>query len=489
MIALARPWPLFLLVVAVSLYRYGAWTLVDGISLLSEEAQYWTWAQTPAWGYYDKPPMIAWLIHLAEKLWGSDAEWVLKTLPLLLYPLTTMLVYALGRRLFDPATGRDAALLFLLMPGVSLSAALLTPDVPLLLFWALALWFLWAAIEHNRWQDWLLLGLACGLGLLSRYNMAFFAFGTLAFVFGHPAERRLLINPRLHAAAGIAALVFLPNLLWNLDHQLVSFRHHAEASQPGGELLHPLALLKFFGAQFAVFGPLSFALLLWGLVQLPMWRRAERETRFLLAFCTAPLLLICGIALLSHASPGWGAPLYLAGALLVARLFRERRSWLKRALAVNVVLALLLYHALPLTQMAGIPLQTGHDAYQRLRGADDIGYQAQRLMQEYGDLRLLADDPRLMATLLYYGRPQRDPRFWTPPGLVPQNHYQLSIPLQADDKGAFLWVTESPVPTEVLVRFSHFERLPDLVTEPYPGLARRYEAWRVEGFKGYEPQD
>ena len=103
---LARPWPLFLLAVAVSLYRYWAWTVTDGISLSSEEALYWTWAQAPDWGYYSKPPMIAWLIHLAGELWASDAERVIKAIPLLLHPLTTLLVYALGRRLYDPVAVR-----------------------------------------------------------------------------------------------------------------------------------------------------------------------------------------------------------------------------------------------------------------------------------------------------------------------------------------------------------------------------------------------
>ncbi|MDM4772092.1 glycosyltransferase family 39 protein [Solimonas sp. SE-A11] len=485
---LARPWPLFLLAVAVSLYRYWAWTLADGISLSSEEALYWTWAQSPDWGYYSKPPMIAWLIHLAGELWASDAERVIKAIPLLLYPLTTLLVYALGRRLYDPATGRDAALLFLLMPALFLSAFVVTPDVPLLLAWAAALWFLWAAVQGNRWRDWLLLGLCCGLGLLSRYSMSFFVFGVLAFALGHPAEHRLLLNPRLYVAAGIAALVLLPNVLWNLEHDLVTYRIHAEISQLGESLVHPGALFEFFVAQFGIFGPLSLALLVLGLARLPMWRRGTRELRFLLAFCAAPLLLICGIALLTHASATWAAPLYLAGAVLVAALYREQRPWILRALELNAVLGMALYHYPAVLKATGRPLEPRYDAFQQLRGWDQIGYQAQREIQEYGDLRLLTDDGPLTASLIYYARPLKDPRIWVLPGQPPQDHYQLTMPLQQGDDGPFLWVTAGPAATEVLLRFSRFERLPDLETESYPGLRRRYEAWRVEGFKGYEPR-
>lgn len=489
MSALARPWPLFLLILGVSLYRFGAWSMVEGISLFSDEAQYWTWAQQPDWGYYSKPPAIAWLIWLTTHLAGSEAEWALKLGPLLVYPLTAMGVYALGRRLHDAETGRDAALLFLLMPALSMSSALITTDVPLLLFWTAALWFLWAALNGNAWRDWLLLGVAAGLGLLSKYNMAFFAFAALVFALGHPAELRLLLNPRLYAAAGVALLVFLPNILWNLDHQFVTVRHHAEISGLDQALIHPGAFLEFFGAQFGVFGPISFALLLVALAQLPMWRRASRQTRFLLAFSAAPLLLICGLALLSHAYANWGAPLYVAASVLVAARFREQRLWLRRALWLNIGLGLLLFHYPAALRAVGIPLQQRYDAYQRIRGWDEVGYAAQRLMQEYGDLRLLTDERKLTATLLYYARPLQEPRIWTPPGTPPQNHYQISMPLQDSDRGAYLWVTEAPAATEVLVRFGHFERLPDIEVEPYPGLRRRYEAWRVEGFKGYAPQD
>jgi len=482
---LARPAPLFLLVAAVSLYRFWAWSQVEGISLFSDEAQYWFWAQAPDWGYYSKPPMIAWLIWLTTHAFGSEAEWALKVVPLLLYPLTTMGVYALGRRLFEAEVGRDAALLFLLMPALSLSAVLVTTDVPLLLFWTGALWFLWAALNGNAWRDWLLLGLCAGLGLMSKYNMAFFAFAVLAFALMHRQEHRLLLNPRLYVAGALALLVFLPNLLWNRAHQFITFQHHAQIAELGGPLIHPKAFFEFLAAQFGVFGPVSFALLLLALAQTPMWRKTGRQTRFLLAFCGSPLLLILGLALLSHAEANWGAPLYIAAAVLVAAHCRGQRRWLQAALAVNLLLGALLYHYVPVLEAAGLPLQQRYDAYRRLRGWDELGYQTQRLMQEYGDTRLLTDERNLTAWLVYYARPLDRPRIWAPPQRPPQNHFELAMPLRAEDDGAFLWVTQPPARTEVLVQFRQFERMPDLLVEPYPGLQRHYEVWRVEGFKGY----
>ena len=40
------------------------------LELYPDEAQYWLWSRTLAFGYYSKPPLIAWSI------WASTAPWV-----------------------------------------------------------------------------------------------------------------------------------------------------------------------------------------------------------------------------------------------------------------------------------------------------------------------------------------------------------------------------------------------------------------------------
>lgn len=481
---LQRPGPLLLLVLAVGLYRYAAWGLAEGISLFSDEAQYWTWAQDLDWGYYSKPPLIAALIRFTTALAGSDAEWAIKLGAVLVYPLTTMLVYALGRSLYRPAVGRDAALLFLLMPAVSMSAVIISTDVLLLACWAAALLGFWRALNGNAWRDWFLIGLAAGLGLLSKYNMAFFAFAVVVFTL-HPAERRLWLNPRLWVAGLLALLVLLPNLLWNLRHDFVTFRHHADISGLERALFHPEELLEFFGAQFLVFGPVSFGLLLAALGRWRLWREAPRETRLLLAFSAAPLLLMLSLALVSHAYANWGAPLYVAAAVLVAALMQSRPRWLQAALAVNLALGLVFYHSAALIEAAGLPLQKRYDLYHRVRGWDEVGYRMQRLLQEYPETRLLASDRKLLALLMYYARPLPEPRIWAAPGQGIANHYAMSLPLRGGDPGPFLWIRGDHPDAATLARFAGAERLPDLVVRPYAGLERRYQVWRVEGFRGY----
>ena len=76
--------------------------------------------------------------------------------------------------------------------------------VLLTLFWALALWAYLRALDHDRWRDWLLLGIVCGLGLLSKYTMA--AFLGAAFLHLLVFRRDRLASAKPWAASLLASL-------------------------------------------------------------------------------------------------------------------------------------------------------------------------------------------------------------------------------------------------------------------------------------------
>src|SRR5262249_43581731 len=132
-------------------WRQGAWLALgtmlavrlvalalNGTDLFFDEAQYWTWSLEPAFGYYSKPPLIAWAIALSTGVCGSS-EFCIRLPSPLIHTATAAAIFALGNRLFGPRTGFLAALAFATLPGVSLSAGIISTDVPLLLFWSLAL--------------------------------------------------------------------------------------------------------------------------------------------------------------------------------------------------------------------------------------------------------------------------------------------------------------------------------------------------------------
>ena len=66
------------------------------VDLFYDEAQYWSWSRDLAFGYYSKPPLLAWLIAVAEQACGS-AEWCVRAPAPILYCATSLVVYAIGR--------------------------------------------------------------------------------------------------------------------------------------------------------------------------------------------------------------------------------------------------------------------------------------------------------------------------------------------------------------------------------------------------------
>ena len=137
---------------------------LNGTDLFFDEAQYWSWSLEPAFGYYSKPPLIAWLIGLATSVCGPSELCVRLPSPLV-HTGTAVAVFLLGRQLYDAQTGALAGLAFATLPGVSLSAGIISTDVPLLFCWAVALLALVHLVDSRAWWPSLLLGLALGLGV------------------------------------------------------------------------------------------------------------------------------------------------------------------------------------------------------------------------------------------------------------------------------------------------------------------------------------
>ncbi len=78
-------------VFAVTLARL-FWLVHGGADLYPDEAQYWLWSLHPAWGYYSKPPLVAWLIALSTYAFG-DGEAAVRLAAPLLHFATALVVF------------------------------------------------------------------------------------------------------------------------------------------------------------------------------------------------------------------------------------------------------------------------------------------------------------------------------------------------------------------------------------------------------------
>ncbi len=460
---------------------------VNGTDLFFDEAQYWAWSQEPAFGYYSKPPLIAWIIRGSTESCGLS-EFCVRLPSPVIYTGTSIAVFLLGRRLYDTRTGALSGLAFATLPGVALSSGLISTDVPLLLFWALALLGLSAMFDTRGLWPVVVLGLAFGVGLNAKYAMGWFLVCLAVYLIVAPERRTILKDVRLYAALGLGLLMIVPNLVWNYTNSFATFTHTADNAKWSGSLLNPGKALEFFGAQFGVFGPILFGVLL--VIVWRAWKQRPGEPdRMLLAFSIPIIAIIMFQALISRAHANWAATAYVAATVLVvATMIRDGAwGWLKASFAINIAVLILI--AVGTTSAGRISLPVQPDPFARVLGWEEVAAATQaELEKARGEGRpfsaVVTDNRSVAAELLYYMRDEQTPVLSWRRGGHPRDHFELTRPLTTSVTGPVLFVTIRKGEPELSEAFATAQKVDVRELPAGDNATRQVTFYALSGYKG-----
>ena len=459
------------------------WLAGDPINLYPDEAQYWLWSRSLAFGYFSKPPLLPWIIAATTSLFGED-EFAIRVASPLLHLATGLVVYAIARRLYDARVACWSAVLYATLPAVSLSSAIMSTDVPLMLCWAVALYGFIRAREATGWRWWIVTGVAAGLGLLAKYAMEYWLLSALLLVLAFRDERRHL--GRLAGAAAIAHLIYLPNLLWNVANGFVSYKHTEANANLSGPLLHPKAFLEFLTAQFGVFGPLLFGTLIVILLVFPR-SLADKRARLLAVFALPTLTMMLIVSFLSRAHANWSAPTYVSATVLVAAFLvaRGRTALLAASVVLHVAAALFLVGGRQAAAALGTELPAKLDLLHRVRGWDTLGRTVGDMLLRRPGAILLTWSREDLAALMYYVRPHPfDAMIWNPGGGA-RNQFEMDTDMNQYVGHDFLFIAQSEIEPSIAARFAAVSPPIHIIIPLGSGFARRYFAYELVGFKGY----
>lgn len=445
----ARGWlaPALAGVVAITALRV-ALLSANRTDLFVDEAQYWLWSQSLDFGYFSKPPLIAWVIRAVTELAGSDAAfWV--RLPAPLFHAATALLLAASAALL---AGRRAAVVVALgyatLPIVAVGSLLFSTDTVMFPFLALALCLhlrlLGFGGDRGGAVTAALTGLALGLAFLAKYAALYYlGLGALAALMV-PALRPGL-KPALALLAAFAVTIS-PNVLWNLWHETTTLDHTAGNVGWIGEgmRLDPAGLAAFLGAQAAAFGPVPLAALLWLGWQAVRGRAAMPGLGLLLWLSLPILALVSAQGLVARAYANWAAAAYLAGSVAVFPALLARPRWLAASFVLNGALSL----ALPMAtvyadsfRLAGKPVLARHLG--RAQMSETLIARA----SAEGATAIVADSRDILADLFHTGRGLPMPFFAWPPEEAPAHHYAQNHAYAGQTAGPVLvvtWRTEPP---------------------------------------------
>ena len=294
--------------------------------LIPEETYYWTYAQHPALGYFDHPPMVAWAVRAGTLLFG-DTELGVRFANFVAWILTCFLLLATGKAWFSERAALAGTILFAILPVFVGIGFLVTPDAVLIFFWALTLFAVTRVVQTQRSRYWVLAGVAFGGALLSKYYAAVLLPSLVIFLAMSPRYRFWLKKPQLWLAGLLALAVFSPVIIWNAQHGWASFAFQSTRTvgQTGNVLWR---VGTFWLYQILTPTPVGLVLLAvaaWRAVQRG-WLRREDNWNFVAAFGLPVFALFTAASFKTNIHVNWTAPAFLALALGGGALWAERRS-------------------------------------------------------------------------------------------------------------------------------------------------------------------
>jgi 4-amino-4-deoxy-L-arabinose transferase-like glycosyltransferase len=382
--------------VVITLLRSVA-LVVTPLDLGVDEAQYWLWSQTPDFGYFTKPPLIAWIIAAAHWLFGHHT-WAVRLPACWIHLGTALLLWRAASWLYGQQAGRLAALIWITLPATGLGSFLISTDTPLLALWSAGAF---GDVRHRQraavcrhWHDPCRAGFWSGHAGQIRCHLRSGrgAFNHAAWLFAPAASAALAHFVLAVIAFGLAAS---PNIIWNFANEFATVRHlgdNANISQHAASLA---GVWQFIGSQFAVAGPLMLVFML-----VAAGRSQRNQKTGWLVWMWAPVFALMTVqSYLSEANANWAMTAFPALTLVAAGWLSGHKKRFLRITAIGINLGLSLF--VLLVTMAGSmgPLTPQSDPLRRLRGWQQLATDIRPQIAAHDASAIIADR-RATAALL-----------------------------------------------------------------------------------------
>ncbi|MDD5544269.1 MAG: glycosyltransferase family 39 protein [Acidobacteriia bacterium] len=475
-----------------------------------DELYFLACGQHLAWGYVDMPPLTAFQAWLTRHLFG-DSMYSIRLFPSLagagLILITGAIARALGGKRFAQAIAALGA--FISIGFLAFDSYLSMNSVEPLVWMGCALLVI-KIIQTENTKLWLWFGVLAGIGMLNKDTMLLFGFALVAGLLLTP-ERRLMFNRWFLLGGVLAFIIFLPNLVWMIQHHFPHLELLANIKRNGRDI--QFSIVQFLGYQAGLMHPATLPIWLLGLWSL-LARREMRKFRVLgLAYLIALVALLLMHAKVYYLLPAYPMLLAAGGVFWEGVVAKPRLKWLKLSYAVFMVVtgALLAPTFLPIlppetylryTQMT-------HLAQPRIENrstnalpqffADRCGWQTmvEKVAQVYNSLSpeervktaIIGNDFGQTGAVDYYGPKYGLPKsigthlsnwYWGPRGYTGE----IAIVLGDTKRGASQWFDNVEEVAEVgdpyAMRQEHFKIL--LCRNPKNGMTLE-DVWpRIKNF-------
>ncbi|HMK55746.1 MAG TPA: glycosyltransferase family 39 protein, partial [Dissulfurispiraceae bacterium] len=354
--------------------------------------------------------VIAYLIALGTAIFG-DTVFGVRFPAVVFAAISSLLIYRLVCEMYkDEAAALWSALIYQVIPLFAAFSIIFSIDSPFLFFWILSLFLFHKAVADAGcagYPVWILLGISLGLGLLTKYTMAFFHLAM--FLFLAMSDRRYLLKTtRPYAAALISMIVFSPVVIWNEQHDWVTLRHTAgQAHIAEGFNISFRSFGEFIGSQVGIVTPVIFILMFYALHVL-YHSRKDYKPVFLAAFSVPVIAFFVLKSIQGKVQANWAMTGYITGIVAMAWYCvagghaagpSKRKTLLLAGAIVAVFVTAVGYYP------AIIKLPPKLDPSARLKGWHQLGDEISpiyRALSAQGPVLLFSDRYQISSELAFY---------------------------------------------------------------------------------------
>jgi len=329
------------------------------------------WGEQWELGYHKHPPLPAWITAFGWWL-GGGSHLLMYGISQLTILATFWAVWQLAREGLSP---RAALCSVILLQGCYYCTFMINDINNTIItrpFWSLTILFLYRALTREaNWArnlNWILAGLAIGLGMNSKYYIGVLVLSLLSVPVLIPQTRSSLKTIGPYLLTGMALLVFLPHLIWMTQNDFVTIQyifHRSEESSQAGLLRHFTSPLGFIGSQLGAVVPML--VLAWPMlregkslsksVDNPQSKGHRFFQRYVSIAVFGPLAIYLMISLVMGTSirSMWGGPLFsFFGVWLFSRFeLPQDQQKVRKILRDSLIVGLCMLGALALRNVAG----------------------------------------------------------------------------------------------------------------------------------------
>lgn len=227
---------LFILVLGLIIRTIIALFLYSGY----DEAYYYLYSYNLDWSYFDHPIFVALTTGIGIWLTGEVNQFTIRIGTLITSTASLYLLYLTGKKLFGAQSGLFSLIIASLIPIFTVAIGVLTlPDVPLIFFWTLTLYyateeFVIPSNHYSNKQDAyfreykpsyriVIISICVGLACLSKYHGFILGLGLVGFCLFNSPYRKVFTSHWLVWGLIAFIITLYPLLYWNWQHNWVSF--------------------------------------------------------------------------------------------------------------------------------------------------------------------------------------------------------------------------------------------------------------------------